>query len=59
MIEIISRYDESKVLYRAELAQDVRTALPTAGDGKFRVHRCTVVGEKDVSEMVPDREEKP
>ena len=26
-------------------------AIPTATDGKFRLHRCTVVGEKDLSEI--------
>ena len=30
MIEIVSRYDKTKVLYRAESAQDVRTALQEA-----------------------------
>ncbi len=26
-------------------------AIPTATDGKFRLHRCTVVGEKDLVEI--------
>jgi hypothetical protein len=26
--------------------------IPTSTDGKFRLHRCTVVGEKDVSSLV-------
>ena len=26
-------------------------AIPVATDGKFRVHRCTVVGEKDLTEI--------
>jgi hypothetical protein len=26
-------------------------AIPIATDGKFRLHRCTVVGEKDLKEI--------
>ena len=32
-------------------AKDI-AAIPTGTDGKFRLHRCKVVGEKDVSGMV-------
>ena len=32
-------------------AQDI-AAIPTATDGKFRLHRCTVVGEKDITTLV-------
>ena len=31
-------------------AKDI-ACIPTATDGKFRLHRCTVVGEKDVSTL--------
>jgi hypothetical protein len=32
-------------------AKDI-AAIPTATDGKFRLHRCKVVGEKDISALV-------
>jgi hypothetical protein len=32
-------------------AKDI-AAIPTATDGKFRLHRCKVIGERDVSELV-------
>ena len=31
-------------------AKDI-AVIPTASDGKFRLHRCTVVGEKDLKEI--------
>jgi uncharacterized protein YjbI with pentapeptide repeats len=31
-------------------AEDI-ACIPTASDGKFRLHRCKVVGEKDLSEF--------
>ena len=31
-------------------AKDI-AAIPTATDGKFRVHRCKIVGEKDLFEI--------
>jgi hypothetical protein len=31
-------------------AKDI-AAIPTATDGKFRVHRCEIVGEKDLNEI--------
>ena len=40
-----------KVLLVEFEAKDI-AAIPTANDGKFRLHRCKVVGEKDVSELV-------
>jgi hypothetical protein len=38
-------------------AKDI-AAIPTASDGKFRLHRCKVVGEKDLKEigLVPEIE---
>jgi len=35
-----------------EFAATDIACIPTATDGKFRLHRCTVVGEKDVSAWV-------
>ena len=35
----------------AFMAADI-AAIPTGTDGKFRLHRCDVVGEKDVTEIV-------
>jgi hypothetical protein len=40
-----------KVLVVEFTAQDI-AAIPTATDGKFRLHRCTVVAEKDISAHV-------
>jgi hypothetical protein len=42
-------------------AKDI-AAIPTATDGKFRVHRCRVVGEKDLTEIgviASEKEAKP
>ena len=35
-------------------AKDI-AAIPTATDGKFRLHRCRVVGEKDLSKLTEAR----
>jgi hypothetical protein len=40
-----------KVLICEFEAKDI-ACIPTATDGKFRCHRVTVVGEKDISELV-------
>ena len=40
-----------RVLIVEFTAADI-ACIPTATDGKFRLHRCTVVGEKDVSALV-------
>jgi len=40
-----------RVLIAEFTAADI-AAIPTATDGKFRVHRCRIVGEKDISELV-------
>jgi uncharacterized protein YjbI with pentapeptide repeats len=40
-----------RVLLVEFTAADI-ACIPTATDGKFRLHRCTVVGEKDVSAWV-------
>jgi uncharacterized protein YjbI with pentapeptide repeats len=35
-------------------AKDI-AAIPTATDGKIRLHRCRVVGEKDLTHLVPQK----
>ena len=40
-----------RVLVLGFTAQDI-ACIPTASDGKFRLFRCTVVGEKDISALV-------
>jgi len=40
-----SGYRVKTVLFR----RDDIAAIPTATDGKFRLHRCKVIGEKDIS----------
>ena len=42
-----------RVLVVEFTAADI-AAIPHATDGKFRLHRCTVVGEKDVSAFVKE-----
>jgi len=42
--------DGFRVLLVEFTAADI-ACIPTATDGKFRLHRCTVVGEKDVSAL--------
>ncbi|MCR4339850.1 MAG: pentapeptide repeat-containing protein [Gemmatimonadaceae bacterium] len=37
-----------RVLIAEFIAADI-AAIPTASDGKFRVHRCTIVGEVDIA----------
>jgi hypothetical protein len=47
-----------RILVAEFTAADI-AAIPTATDGKFRVHRCRIVAEKDVSGLVslPKEEE--
>ena len=40
-----------RVLIAEFTAADI-AAIPTATDGKFRVHRCRIVGEKDITALV-------
>ena len=40
-----------RVLVVEFVAADI-AAIPTATDGKFRLHRCQVVGEKDITALV-------
>ena len=39
-----------KVLMAEFTAEDI-ASIPTGTDGKFRVHRCKIVGEKDLKEI--------
>ena len=39
-----------KILIAEFTAKDI-AAIPIASDGKFRVHRCKIVGEKDLKEL--------
>jgi len=39
-------------------AKDI-AAIPTATDGKFRLYRCKVVGEKDLAELGLTKKAKP
>jgi hypothetical protein len=44
-----------------EFAVEDIAAIPIASDGKIRLHRCKVVGEKNLAEMgwpVPDTSTK-
>jgi uncharacterized protein YjbI with pentapeptide repeats len=41
-----------KVLLVEFEAKDI-ACIPTASDGKFRLFRCKVIGEKDISKMIP------
>ena len=43
-------HDGYRILIAEFEEQDI-AAIPTATDGKFRVHRCTIVGEKDLKEI--------
>jgi uncharacterized protein YjbI with pentapeptide repeats len=49
--------DGYRVLIVEFTAADI-AAIPTATDGKFRLHRCKVVGEKDISNLLPKPKEK-
>lgn len=44
-----------RVLIAEFTAEDI-AAIPHATDGKFRVHRCKIVGEKDISGLVTSKE---
>jgi hypothetical protein len=42
--------DGYRILIAEFTAKDI-AAIPTATDGKFRVFRCKIVGEKDLKEI--------
>ena len=48
--------DSYRVMVIEFTASDI-AAIPIGTDGKFRLHRCTVVAEKDISALVPSKEE--
>lgn len=48
--------DGYRILVAEFTAKDI-AAIPTATDGKFRVHRCRIVGEKDLTEIGLTQEE--
>jgi uncharacterized protein YjbI with pentapeptide repeats len=45
-----------RVLVAEFTAQDI-AAIPTATDGKFRVRKCRIVAEKDITHLLPKQEE--
>ena len=47
-----------RILVAEFTAKDI-AAIPTHTDGKFRVHRCKIVGEKNVAKLLPKKEEVP
>jgi hypothetical protein len=49
--------DGYRVLIVEFTAADI-AAIPIATDGKFRLHRCKVVGEKDISNFLPKPKEE-
>ena len=46
-----------RILIAEFTAADI-AAIPTATDGKFRVHRCRIVAEKDLTGLVSRKKEK-
>jgi len=44
-------WKEGYGIFIAEFTAKDIAAIPTATDGKFRVHRCKIVGEKDLVEI--------
>ena len=50
--------DGYRILIAEFTAADI-ACIPTNTDGKFRVHRCRIVGEKNVAELLPPKEASP
>ena len=48
---IIKNYEEGLRIFIAEFESKDIASIPTASDGKFRVFRCEIVGEKKLSEV--------
>ena len=48
---IIKNYEEGFRILIAEFESKDIASIPTASDGKFRVFRCEIVGEKKLSEV--------
>jgi hypothetical protein len=53
----IANWSEGRRILVVEFAAADIAAIPTATDGKFRVRRLTVVGEKDLAEIGVGQEE--
>jgi hypothetical protein len=49
---ILLNYSEGHRVFVAEFEAKDIAAIPTATDGKFRVKRCKIVAEKDISALV-------
>jgi len=47
----IKEWKEAYHILVAEFTSDDIVAIPTGTDGKFRVSKCTIVGEKDLKEI--------
>ena len=57
----IRNWEPGRLIRVVEFTAADIACIPTATDGKFRLHRCTVVGEKDLVELglvQPDKEEE-
>jgi len=54
---MVSWKEGYRILIAEFEANDI-AAIPTATDGKFRVHRCKIVGEKDLVEIGLVKKEK-
>lgn len=56
----LKEWEEAYRILIAEFAAEDIAAIPTATDGKFRVRRCKIVGEKDLAELdwPPTKKEK-
>jgi hypothetical protein len=49
---VLREWGEGNRVFLVEFTAADIACIPTATDGKFRLHRCTVVSEKDVSAFV-------
>jgi hypothetical protein len=47
----MSHWREGYRIVVAEFTAEDIACIPIGSDGKFRVHRCTIVGEKDLTEL--------
>ena len=49
---VLREYQPGYTVLVVEFTAADIACIPTASDGKFRLHRCTVIGPKDVSALV-------
>jgi len=47
----IKEWEKSYKILIAEFTKDDIACIPVSSDGKFRVYRCTIVGEKNLKEI--------